>query len=232
MKGGAGGERRSVDLVVSLAALALGAPGCAGLALGIPLADWPVPLHPQLSGEIALKTVVYLSGFLASYGAIGLVWLVWGAGDGSDGDGRFAAPPFSRSRREGAASGDDAADGTNKDPGPEGHVSLVEPLYGFLPADEQRRLARETGYQPLLFTKISALMSAAVGVLLAGSWDIVSVSEPIPPDAALQIGAGLYLMAESFRRYRCFARGEPSGTLIGALVHGALRPLRGKGGGP
>ena len=73
-------------------------------------------------------------------------------------------------------------------------------------------------------------METAIGVLLAGSWDAVSVTEPIAPDAALRIGAGLYLMAESFRRYRCFARGEPSGTLAGTLVHGALLPLRGRKG--
>src|SRR4029450_6485883 len=98
VKAGADGKRRSLDLVVSLAALALGAPGCAGLALGMPLSDWPVPFHPQLDGEIALKTVVYLSGFLAAYGAIGLVWLLAG---GEEDEGPLAVPPFSRSRREG-----------------------------------------------------------------------------------------------------------------------------------
>lgn len=224
MKGGADGKRRSLDLVVSLAALALGAPGCAGLALGMPLSDWPVPFHPQLDGEIALKTVVYLSGFLAAYGAIGLVWLLAG---GEEDEGPLAVPPFSRSRREGP---DPGAGDAGHDTAPEGPTSFAEPLYGFLPAAEQRRLARETGYQPLLYTKISVLITVAIGVLLAGSWELVSVTEPIPADAALRIGAGLYLMAESFRRYRCFARGAPSGTLAGALVHGVLLPLRGKGG--
>jgi len=138
MDGAAPGRARA-DLLVSLAALALGAPGSAGLALGWPLADWPVPFHPQLNGDIALRTVVYLSGLLAAYGAIGLVW--WLAG-GSD-DGPIETAP-------------DAA-------GAEGRAALSEPLYGFLPAAQQRRHARETGYQPLLCTKISILLSGAVG---------------------------------------------------------------------
>ena len=226
MSGSAGNRGRGVDLVLSLAALALGTPGCAGLALGMPLADWPVPLRPQLGGDIALRTVVYLSGLLASYGAIGLVWRAWGDGEGSD----LTAPPLSRSRSS-RADGDDPSTRARA-PEPEevereGPVSLAEPLYGFLPAGVQRRLARETGYHALLYTKISILVAAAIGVLLAGSWETLAVSEPIPPDAALRIGAGLYLMAESLRRYRCFARGEPTGTLVGALVHGALRPFRG-----
>ena len=101
-----------------------------------------------------------------------------------------------------------------------------------MPAAELWRLARETGYQPLLYTKISILLSGAIGVLLAGSWEPMSVAEAIPPDAALRIGAGLYLMAESVRRYRCFARREPSGSLAGTLVHGALLPLTRRGPRP
>jgi len=227
---GADRPRRDLDLVVSLAALALGAPGCWGLARGLPLAEWPIPGHPQTGGEIALKTVVYLSGLLAAYGAIGIVWRFLGgdAGSGGASAGSLAPPPFSRSRREGAAA-EGGGPGSDAEAS-EGPASLAEPLYGFLPAAAQRALARETGYQPLLFTKISILMETAIGVLLAGSWDAVSVTEPIAPDAALRIGAGLYLMAESFRRYRCFARGEPSGTLAGTLVHGALLPLRGRKG--
>ena len=215
-----------LELALSLGALALGAPGCAGLVRGVPLADWPIPLHPQLGGEIALKTVVYLSGLLASFGAIGLVWLVWG----DDGPVGSSAPPLARDRgvspdEEDVVRGRSVDDGADETA--DGPVSLAEPLYGFLPAGVQRRLAKETGYHALLYTKISILVMAAIGVLLAGSSEVLPVIEPIPPDAALRIGAGLYLMAESLQRYRRFARGEPSGTLVGALVHGAVRTLRG-----
>lgn len=219
---------RGLDLVMSLAALALGAPGCAGLALGVPPAEWPIPLHPQSDGEIALKTVVYLSGLLASYGVIGIVGLLWRAWGGEQTPVALAAPPLTRARREDATPTIRAGDADAETDGP---VSIAEPLWGFLPASDQNRLARETGYQPLLYTKISILVSTAIGVLLAGSWEAVSVTEPIAPDAALRIGAGLYLMAESFRRYHAFARGDPSGTLVGTLVHGAARSLRVLGSG-
>jgi hypothetical protein len=227
VKGGPEGRRRLLELALSMAALALGAPGCVALACGVPLADWPIPLHPQMGGEIGLKTVVYLSGLLASFGAIGLVWLVWGDDDGPV---VSSAPPFARGRSGSpdenvelrARPGEDAADEPADAP-----LSLAEPLYGFLPAAVQRRLAQETSYHALLFTKISILVTAAIGVLLAGSTEVLPVTEPIPPDAALRIGAGLYLMAESLQRYRRFARGEPSGTLVGTLVHGAMRSFRG-----
>ena len=205
VKEGPAPARTRADLVLSLAALALGAPGSAGLALGWPLADWPVPFHPQLYGDLALRTVVYLSGFLAAYGVIGLVW--WIAGDSPD--GAIETAPNS-----------DAI---------EGRAFLSEPLCGFLPAAQQRRIARETGYQALLYTKISILLSGAIGVLLAGSWEPVSVLDALAPDVALRVSAGLYLMAESVRRYQAFARGEPSGTLVGTLVHGALSPFLGRG---
>src|SRR5439155_9722092 len=90
-----------------------------------------------------------------------------------------------------------------------GHVSIAEPLYGFLPGADQLRLARETGYQALLYTKVSILLSAAIGVLLAGAWEIVPETEALPSDAVLRLAAWLYLIAESVRRYISFSRGEP-----------------------
>jgi hypothetical protein len=42
----------------------------------------------------------------------------------------------------------------------------------------------------------------------------------------MRIGAGLYLLAESAHRYIRFARGEPSGGLVGTLVHGASNIFR------
>jgi len=88
------------------------------------------------------------------------------------------------------------------------------------------KLARETEYQALLYTKVSILLTAAIGVLLAGSFEPVSEAEPIPLAAAARMGAGLYLAAESVARYLRFSRGEPTGSLIGLLLYGALAPLR------
>ena len=108
----------------------------------------------------------------------------------------------------------------------EPHVSIAEPLYGFLPEAVQVRLARETGYHALLYTKISILMTAAVGVLLAGSWEPLSDFDAVPPAAAARVAAGLYLAAESIHRYLLFARGRPTGSLVGSLLYIALAPLR------
>ena len=104
-------------------------------------------------------------------------------------------------------------------------ISVVEPLYGFLPGPVQERFAREAGYQALLYTKISILLSAAVGVLLAGSWEPVSAFEPAPPEAAVRVLVGLFLIAESIDRYLFFAKGRPTGSLIVSLLYGALAPL-------
>ncbi len=104
-------------------------------------------------------------------------------------------------------------------------VSPAEPLYGFLPRAAQERIARATGYQPLLYTKISILLSGAVGVLLAGSYEFTGELEPVPAAGAARIAIGLYLMAESAQRYIRFARREPSGTLIGWLVHAVASGL-------
>jgi hypothetical protein len=106
-------------------------------------------------------------------------------------------------------------------------VPLAEPLYGFLPRKDQERLARATGYQPLLFTKLSILFSAAIGVLLAGSFDFAGELEALPDAAAVRILLGLYLMAESAHRYIRFARGAPSGTLAGWLVSGLAAAIPG-----
>jgi hypothetical protein len=214
-------------------AVLLGLPGCLGPALGLALRDWPVPFGLQLTGDIGLRTVIYGSGFLAAFGLIGLATALLRTG-----------VPASRPARAGADStapeGDPEAvesaqsvgsGGTLEPGGPgtdgresarSGHVSIAEPFYGFLPRAAQLRLARDTGYHALLYTKVSILLSAGVGVLLAGSWETVADMEPLPPDAVLRIGAGLYLIAESARRYVAFSRGEPTGTLIGALVGGAL----------
>ena len=229
MSAPASGRGRGSRIAASLAALAAGAPGCLGLALGRPVADWPVPFHPQLGGEIALKTVVYFSGLLASLGAIGLAWNARGGGEAAT----LPAPPLSRDAAPAPRAAGDPPPPAASPPGADADrpVSFAEPLYGFLPRSVQEHRARATGYQALLYTKLSILLSTAVGVLLAGSWEAPASSEAIPADTALRIGMGLYLIAESLARYRRFARGEPSGTLAGTLVHGALWPLRGGSGG-
>lgn len=130
---------------------------------------------------------------------------------------------------DGAAPAPRAAEATRKDAARsrvDEHAPLAEPLFGFLPRGVQRRLERETGYHALLYTKISILLSAGIGVLLAGSWEPVSEAEIMPWDAVLRVGAGLYLLAESFHRYLDFARGEPSGSIVGTVVLGALGSRR------
>src|SRR5262245_45963539 len=197
-------NRTALLLAGYAAAIALGAPGCLGLVSGAAPRDWLVPFGLQHLGDFGLRTAIYLSGFLLSFGLIGLVTA---ASTRSTAGATDAAPA--------AAPSDSPAAGTDSS-----KVPLADPFYGFLPRKDQERLARATGYQPLLYTKISILISGAIGVLLAGSFDFPGETEPLPDAAVVRILVGLYLMAESAHRYIRFARGAPSGTLAGWLVSG------------
>ena len=293
-------RRRPAPLALAgaVAAVAVGLPGTLGLVLGRAPRDWPIPFSVQHAGDAALRTVVYLSGFLVALGAIRITSAIIGSGGGAqalrrpgwlpesrhpvaaengrggaeDADGPAgeaaersreaqgpdrshrqaakdresdlimtgrgeAAEPARETREfdrspQAAARGDEpdrimtGRDGDDRREPLSDHITITEPLYGFLPEDVQARLARETGYHALLYTKISILMTAAVGVLLAGSWEPLSELDPVPPAAAARVVAGLYLAAESFERYLLFAGGRPSGTLVGSLLYGALVPLR------
>lgn len=210
----------------ALLAIALGLPGCTGLALGLAPRDWPVPFSTQLAGDFALRTVLYLSGFLFSFGLIRLVRLTAGLVAAANPRVEWSVPAPPEAAPTGASPGSSHPRVPSAPvPGHE-HVSLSEPFYGFLPGSVQNRLARQTGYQALLYTKISILLTAGAGVLLAGSWEPVSELEPVPREAAARIGAGLYLAAESVSRYISFSRGEPTGSLIGSLLYGAAASLR------
>ena len=112
-----------------------------------------------------------------------------------------------------------------EDPGPAGHVPIAEPFFGFLPGAVQLRLAAETGFHALLYTKISIILMAGCGVLLAGSWIPISEFEPVPPGDAAAVLTGLFLLAESAHRYIIFSKGRPSGTLVGYLLYGLAGPL-------
>ena len=203
----------------AVAAVAAGLPGTLGIAFGANPAEWAVPFGLQHAGGVGLRTAIYASGFLLFFGAIVLVSLVACAISGShaaDADPDSAPDPDSP-RAEGG--------GPAEDPGPAGHVPIAEPLFGFLPGAVQLRLAAETGFHALLYTKISIILIAGCGVLLAGSWIPVSEFEPVPPGDAAVVLAGLYLLAESAHRYIVFSKGRPSGTLVGYLLYGIAGPL-------
>jgi hypothetical protein len=186
----------------ALAAVAAGLPGSLGIALGANPFDWRVPFGLQHAGGFGLRTAIYASGFLLFFGAIVLLGLAVRAIVGP----RPGVVPAMEAEKE-------------------GHVPIVEPLFGFLPAAVQLRLAAETGYHALLYTKLSILLTFGCGVLLAGSWIPVSEFEPVPPRDAVVVLAGLYLLAESAHRYIVFSKGRPSGALVGYLLYGLAGPL-------
>ena len=186
----------------AVAAVAAGLPGTLGIAFGANPAEWAVPFGLQHAGGLGLRTAIYASGFLLFFGGIVLVSLAV----------RAIVGPL-------------VGIGPAREADPTGHVPIAEPFFGFLPAAVQLRLAAETGFHALLYTKISIILMAGCGVLLAGSWIPVSEFEPVPPGDAAAVLAGLYLLAESAHRYIVFSKGRPSGTLVGYLLYGIAGPL-------
>ena len=236
MSGRPAGGRKRLAFATPIACLALGLPGCLGLASGAAPRDWSLPPGLFELGDFGLRTVVYFSVFFAAFGAIRLASLLFPNPHPSVDDPGPAPParlpadapgPALRDRSPGAESSTGAVrrpdDGVASDGD---RIGLAEPLYGFLPRPVQERLVRTIGYQALLYTKISILLSGAIGLLLAGSWEPASAADAIPPAVAIRIGAGGFLLAESAHRYLRFARHEVSGTLIGWLAHGAASLLR------
>jgi hypothetical protein len=194
-------------------AILAGLPAAVGAIGSHPPRDWPLPFGLSSAEGALLRTVIYASGFLLALGLLRAVtWLASLA----------RALHDTMSDAEGEAR-DHSGGQTGPGPAPgDAPAPLAEALYGFLPGPVQSRLARERGYSALLYTKVSILLCGGVGILLAGSYEPISSFDTIPPDALLRLGAGLYLAAESVDRYFRFARGRPSGSLIGLALYPLL----------
>ena len=235
-----------VELPMAMLALVLGLPIWIALAAGKPAADWRVPFSLQMTGDFGLRTTVYLSGLLVAFALIELIAIVRGRpliGGGAEIPNAGAGPPGAHPRealpwtRRGGESSknvkvslrDIVRPGQVRDE-IDDPLFVIEPFYGFLPARHQEDHARRTGYNALLYTKISILLMAGIGVLFAGSWEPAGPFAPFASDTAIRIGMGLYLIAESVHRYVHFARGDPSGSLIGWVAHAATAPLHRKHG--
>jgi hypothetical protein len=106
-----------------------------------------------------------------------------------------------------------------------GRYTTLEPLLSLLPTPRQRELQVRYGFDAMRWGRITAIVLLAVGALNAfASLAVFAVGRGDLLDAA-GLAVGGLLAAEQISRLRRLARGEPAGSVLGALIRPMARPL-------
>jgi hypothetical protein len=186
--------------------------GVAGGAL-----DWPawvappLPIALYLFGESALR----LASAIAAGEAMGSLPVV------------IAYAAWKEARGESAAQKLESAAVPDADRAEAVHdrYKVLEPLLSLLPPGAQRDLAGRFGFDPLRWGRITAWILLAVGTLNAlAALGMLAGGRGNLGDF-LGILVGVLLAAEQIPRLGRLARGEPAGSVLGALVRPLAAPL-------
>ena len=106
-----------------------------------------------------------------------------------------------------------------------GRYTTLEPLLSLLPTPRQRELQVRYGFDAMRWGRITAIVLLAVGALNAfASLAVLAAGRGDLLDAA-GLAVGGLLAAEQISRLRRLARGEPAGSVLGALIRPVARPL-------
>jgi hypothetical protein len=185
--------------------------GMAGGFLGWPA--WlapPLPIALYLFGESALRLGSAIAG-LEPMGSLPVV---------------VAHAAWREARGEGPAEKlESAATDADREQALHDRFSLLEPLLSLLPADSQRALQTRFGFDAIRWGRITAWVLLAVGApnALAALVMLAAGRGGIGDFLGLVIGA--FLAVEQVKRLGHLGRGEPSGSVLGALVRPMAGPL-------
>ncbi len=103
--------------------------------------------------------------------------------------------------------------------------SMLEPLLSLLPAESQRALRIRFGFDAIRWGRITAWVLLAVGALNAFAALVLLAAGRGGIGDFLVLVIGAWLTVEQVRRLGHFRRGEPSGSVLGALVRPMAGPL-------
>ncbi len=104
---------------------------------------------------------------------------------------------------------------------------VLEPVLALLPRADQDVLVRRFGFDALRRGRATAAFLLAAAVLnTAVSASMFGSRESVAAELFWSLPA-VFLAVEQVRRWRAFARGQPAGSMLGALVRPFARPLLG-----
>jgi hypothetical protein len=184
--------------------------GMAGGTLAWP--GWvapPLPIALYLFGESALRLASAIAGGepMGSFPVV-VAHAAWKEARG-EGTAHSTAPPSEKDREQSLRD----------------RYSVLEPLLSLLPTPSQRVLEVRYGFDAARWGRITAGVLLAVGALNA----IASLAVIAAGRGDLLDGIGLvvggFLAAEQLHRLRVLSRGEPAGSVLGALIRPMAAPL-------
>lgn len=228
-------ERLEVELGVRATRLTLASiplPFCVGVVASLlALAAFFGALHASASGSVAASTVGPLLFVLVYFFPESLARFALAMAQGRPIGSVLGLPLYALARLVGLAPASASTTAAPESPVADedrllaDRFLMLEPLLSFLPPADQRRLAAERGFAPVVWGRRTAWFLLVYPGLTAPAHAFRLIAQDGGVASFLLLALALGLGVEQIVRLRTLARGEPAPSALGRLVGPLAAPL-------